>query len=43
MIRLLRLLFPGVSRKVEREIRQDNARLARVFDDVLRDYDQRPR
>jgi hypothetical protein len=39
---LLRFLFPGVARKVKREIRRDNAQLARVFDGVLRDYDRRP-
>lgn len=42
MIRLLRFLFPSVARKVKREIRRDNAQLARVFDGVLRDYDRRP-
>ena len=40
MIRLLRFLFPGTARKVRQEIRRDNAQLARVFDDVIRDYDR---
>lgn len=38
MIRLLSWLFPSTKKKVREEMRRDNAALARVLDDVLRNY-----